>query len=676
MTMKTSNWWIGILASLFVFHACTTDDVSFPDEGEPGDSDSEFSIPDKAFGEYLRYNNITGVYSRVSTIDGEVVVSYYIDMDEAKGFSGEINLNKSQTFINRLIEAGLATAEEKITDLDGIQYFPGTTSLVLTSNELTELDITGLTDLESLTMNNNWVSELDLTQNTKLTTFSYNRSSSANAPEVSKLSEIDLTQNKALVSLTLRNHLLETIDLSENTALKEVDLSGNSGAPFTIPEAIYNNLTSAVGVQPGDVTSPDQGDYYTIGDKAFAEYLNYRLDGTGIIVAEGNTYKVDKTKAAAYTGELALSKANAYLTELEEAGVATARTKITNVDGLQFFTSVTSLTLTSNEITSIDLTELKELQEVVLNNNWIAQLDVTQNTRLQVLTYNASSSSSAPENSKLTSINLAQNRELVSLTLRSHLLTEIDLSQNTVLKEVDLSGNSGAPFAIPEEIYNNLTTAVGVEPGDVGAPENYTIANQAFAEYLDYRLAGTGIIGVEDGGYKIDEAKAAAYTGELALSKANAYLTELENAGVPTARTKITDVDGLQFFTSVTSLTLTSNEITSIDLTALKDLEEVTLNNNWIGTLNVTQNTKLKILNYNASSSSSAPANSKLTTIDLTKNSELTTLSLNSHELTTIDLSNNTKLTSVSLTGNTGTPFAIPASIFNNLTTANGVVSE
>ncbi len=108
----------------------------------------------------------------------------------------------------------------------------------------------------------------------------------------------------------------------------------------------------------------------------------------------------------------------------------------------------------------------------------------------------------------------------------------------------------------------------------------------------------------------------------------------------------------------------------------MKDLEEVTLNNNWIGTLNVTQNTKLKILNYNASSSSSAPANSKLTTIDLTKNSELTTLSLNSHELTTIDLSNNTKLTSVSLTGNTGTPFAIPASIFNNLTTANGVVSE
>ncbi|MCD8167190.1 MAG: hypothetical protein LUE93_14415, partial [Bacteroides sp.] len=649
-------------------------DVSLSEGGGPGDSEDVFFIPDNAFGEYLRYNNITGVYAQVSTDGGDTSISYYIDIEEAAKFSGEINLNKSQTFINRLIEAGLNTAEQKITDLDGIQYFPGTTSLTLTSNELTLLDVTQLVNLETLAMNNNWVSELNLTQNTKLVTLSYNGSSSANAPEVSKLSGIDLTKNTQLVSLTMRNHELTYIDLSNNTKLKEVDLSGNTGAPLTIPEEIYNNLTTAVGVQPGHVTPPDQDDYYTVADKALGEYLNYRLQGTDIIRQDGNTYKIDKEKAAAYTGELQLSKANAYLTELEGAGVETARTKITNADGLQWFTGLTSLTLTSNELTAIDLTPLVNLESVTLNNNWISTLDVTKNTKLTVLNYNASTSSSAPENSKLTAINLSQNVALTTLSMTNHAISAIDLSANTALTSVNLSGNTGAPFTIPEEIYNNLTTAEGVEPGTVAA-DLYTIPDLALAEYLTYRLPGTGIIVKEGDSYQIDKAKAAAYTGELQLSKANAYLTELEEAGVGTARTKITNTDGLQWFTGVTSLTLTSNELTSIDLTTLVNLESLTLNNNWIGTLDLTKNTKLTVLNYNASSSSSAPINSKLTSIDLSQNTLLTTISMTNHAISAIDLSANKALTSVNLTGNTGAPFTIPAEIYNNLTTANGVVS-
>ncbi|MFR7809158.1 MAG: hypothetical protein ACLU4N_07705 [Butyricimonas faecihominis] len=38
------------------------------------------------------------------------------------------------------------------------------------------------------------------------------------------------------------------------------------------------------------------------------EYLNYRLEGKGIVVEENGSYKIDKKKAASYTGELNLSK--------------------------------------------------------------------------------------------------------------------------------------------------------------------------------------------------------------------------------------------------------------------------------------------------------------------------------------------------------------------------------
>ena len=62
-----------------------------------------------------------------------------------------------------------------------------------------------------------------------------------------------------------------------------------------------------------------------------------------------------------------------------------------------------------------------------------------------------------------------------------------------------------------------------------------------------------------------------------------------------------------------------------------------------------------------------------MSSIDLTKNTELTSLSMKTHELTAIDLSRNTKLTSVDLSGNTGAPFTIPAEIYDNLTTAKGV---
>ena len=63
----------------------------------------------------------------------------------------------------------------------------------------------------------------------------------------------------------------------------------------------------------------------------------------------------------------------------------------------------------------------------------------------------------------------------------------------------------------------------------------------------------------------------------------------------------------------------------------------------------------------------------KLITIDLSKNLELTTLDLINNKLESIDLSKNTKLTSIKLSENPGTPFTIPAEIYDNLSTADGV---
>lgn len=458
--MKTKNLCIAFILSLLAFQACTTDDVSLTGTEGPGDESNLYSIKDNAFGEYLKYLSITGVYSKITNEEGATVVSYLIDTVESKKYSGPINLNKSGTFITKLQNAGLTTADVKIQDLDGIQFFPGTTSLILISNELTSIELTNLVNLTELNLNNNWIGSLDLTKNSKLAILNYNASNKAGDGQ--KLTKIDLTKNTELVDLILQKQELAYIDLSKNTKLKTVDLSDNVPSPLTIPENIFNNLTSAKGVVSGNPSIPDDGEFYTITDKVFGEYLNYRLKDQDIIKVENNNYKINKTKAAAYLGELDLSKNGPTITELTNAGLITAGEKITNLDGIQFFTGITALELVSNELTTIDVTALKALTVLGLNNNKIGPLDVTKNTKLTELSYNASSKSS--ETQKLTSIDLSKNTALTALSLKSHLLSAVDLTNNTGLTSIDLSSNKNS-ITIPVDLYDSIKAAGGTLKG-------------------------------------------------------------------------------------------------------------------------------------------------------------------------------------------------------------------
>ena len=458
--MKTKHLCVALILSLLAFQACTTDDVSFTEDSGPDDKSNLYTIKDNAFGEYLKYLKVTGVYSQTTTEDGNAVTSYVIDTVESKEFTGDINLSKTEASITKLQKAGLTTAADKIQDVDGIQFLTGLNSLALTSNNITSLDISKLVNFTELKMNFNKVGSLDLTHNTKLVTFNYR--GSGEAAEGQKLTSIDLSKNTELTSLDLRVHELTNIDLSQNKKLTSVSLSDNPGAPFTIPEEIYNNLTTKDGVEGGDVPTPPVTDeYYIIPDKALGEYLNYRLEGKGIVVEENGSYKIDKKKAASYTGELNLSKNGKIPTELENAGLSTAKDKLTDLDGIQFFTGITSLTLVTNNVTEIDVSTLINLETLDLNNNKISSLDVTKNTKLKTLRCKASTQAS--DSQKLITIDLSKNLELTTLDLINNKLESIDLSKNTKLTSIKLSENPGTPFTIPAEIYDNLSTADGVQ---------------------------------------------------------------------------------------------------------------------------------------------------------------------------------------------------------------------
>lgn len=457
--MKTKNLFVALISTLFAFQACTTDDVSLVETG-PVDGENLYSIKDNAFGEYLKYLKIDGVYSQVSNENGNAVISYVIDTVKSQDYTGEINLNKSSSFMTKLETAGLTTAKDKITNLDGIQYFSGTTSLILTSNELTSINLTNLVNLTSLNLNNNWIGSLDLSRNTKLKTLLYNASSSEQAPENSKLTSIDLTHNVDLDTISMTKHELESIDLTQNTKLRGVNFSGNSNTLY-VPQEVYNRLHTATGLKPETPVDPEEN-MFTIPDKALGEYLNYRLDGTGIITVDNNSYKIDKTKAANYTGELNLSKNGDIPTELETAGLSTAKTKLTDLDGIQFFTGITSLKAITNDITEINVSTLVNLTEIDLNNNKISSLDVTKNTKLTKL--NCKASSNAKESQKLTSIDLSKNTELTAINFENNLFSEIDLTANTKLTSINFKSNKNS-ITIPAELYDKIEVAGGTLSG-------------------------------------------------------------------------------------------------------------------------------------------------------------------------------------------------------------------
>lgn len=353
--------------------------------------------------------------------------------------------------------------------MDGIQYFTGLTTVKITGNAVKKLDITAFTELETLEMNNNCVTEMDFTANTKLKRLRCGQTVSA--PVGDKLAKVTFGVNHVIEHIYLKNQNLTEFTLPQGCeALKELDLSGNPGAPFSIPANIFDQLTTALGVQAAGDTpvTPDPDpepeptdEYYTLPDAAFGEYLYYlsTTDGVsnalpaGLIVKEGEAYKLDRKIAATVT-KVNVAKTSSTIKKLTEAGLATAETLISNADGLQFFTELTEFTATSNKFAEpLPLTALTKLEVLQVNTAGVASLDLSACTKLRVLNCNGSSKSGY---GKLTTIDLSHNSLLETLNLKNNELTAIDVSNLTKLTELDLSGNPGADFTIPAAIYDNL----------------------------------------------------------------------------------------------------------------------------------------------------------------------------------------------------------------------------
>ena len=115
---------------------------------------------------------------------------------------------------------------------------------------------------------------------------------------------------------------------------------------------------------------------------------------------------------------------------IEELWVACNR--ITSLKGLEFFPDLIKIYCYENQLTSLDVSQNKALEELDCYSNQLTDLDVSNNTKLTLLFC---------DSNQLTSLDVSKNTNLTSLAPCHNKLTSLDVSQNTALRELHCEGN-------------------------------------------------------------------------------------------------------------------------------------------------------------------------------------------------------------------------------------------
>ena len=105
-----------------------------------------------------------------------------------------------------------------ISSTKGLEKMTSLTTLYVSSNQLTELNVSNNTALTDLNVWNNQLTKLDVSKNTALTSLDV---------ESNKLTELDVSKNTALTYLGVDSNKLTELDVSKNTRLKYLAYEDN-----------------------------------------------------------------------------------------------------------------------------------------------------------------------------------------------------------------------------------------------------------------------------------------------------------------------------------------------------------------------------------------------------------------------------------------------------------------
>ena len=224
---------------------------------------------------------------------------------------------------------------------------------------------------------------------------------------------------------------------------------------------------------------------------------------------------------------------------------------VTDLKGIEYFTSLTRLQCGHNKISKLDVSKNTALTELYCPNNELTELDLGNNTALGQLTVT---------NNQLKELDISKDTALTYLACANNQLKELNVSKNTALTELSCSYNQ-----LTELNVNNNTALTRIDCGSNQLSELDVSKNTA----LTYLSCGS------NEGNKLTK---------LDVSN-NTELTYLEFW-----HNEITSID-LSKNTALKSLECFSNKLTALDLSNNTNLEVLRCNDNKLTSLDLSNNT-------------------------------------------------------------------------------------
>ena len=581
----------------------------------------------------------------------------------------------------------ISCENNQLSSLD-ISRSTALTYLSCNENKLTTLDVSRNTALTSLYCYNNQLSSLDLSNNTALTSINCGSN---------QLTSLDISRNTALIVLNCGENKLTTLDVSRNTALTELyclnnqlaylDLSCNKDSN-ALTLAAFNNIYPIgnvidsyslkdlpAGFDPskasnwsGAVYDPetdslkDFNDYnanisyeYDCGN-GHTETFYLRTDSVSYsdIVAIDDAHFPDETfrqyisenfdtnKSGGLSKDEIKNAAYINVAPYNMGGTYDQKGNIKDLTGIEYFTYLTNLDCSRNQLTELDISKNTALTNLNCYDNQLPELDVSKNTHLFAIdcgnnyltnldvSQNTSLAVLSCYNNQLTELDLSKNTNLTNLNCYNNKLTKLDLSQNTALEDLSCFNNQLTEFELSQ---NTALTNL------------YCYSNKLATLDLNENIALTSINCSDNNIETIDVRNCTALTylecgsnnlTELDLSQ-NTALTDLNCYG-----NKLATLD-LSQNKALTSINCSSNNFEAIDVRNCTALKNLFCESNKLTALDVSSNTSLEVLHCNLN---------QLTELDVSKNTALTNIWCFNNNLAFVDLTANTLLTSTSCEGN------------------------
>lgn len=499
------------------------------------------------------------------------------------------------------------SANDPITTLQGIEYFPNLNYLYVNTFSFSTVDLEKNTLLEYLYFSEGDLAAIDVSKNTELKTLSI---------ESTRLANIDLSNNTKLTEVSLEENQFSSIDFSKNTELRILNLSQNPISSIDISPWPYLNMlfVAKTNIKSIDLSkSPrmlvldvSKTGLSTIDISACQNLEELYIDDTNISSIDLSTCPHLNELNVSNTGITALDFSKTpYLHSLS---MSNCNIQPLDLSNLKYFTNLAAsncgikeLDLSKFTIGNLDISHNK-MEKLSISNNRIYDLHIEDNN--------------FDEATMLLLANSLPNNGYAYISIGEGEGNKITDEFRTVLdKKVwryyykDESGNwqSYDYFEIPES------------PDDIRLTEEY------FPDPIT-RRAVSNCVYVNEGDILYKEK----LEGGRSL-----YIYGEQNQTV--------DLTGINYLKNLKTFYLFYSNISSIDISGFPELDILNIYESQLDNIDLSKNKKLTEIFID---------DSNLSTIDVSNNPELTYLSLNSNKLTSLDLSKCTELTNLDIWDN------------------------